>query len=139
MVKISDEIVRLIAKEDNVVVLASVNASGIPNISPRYVMMILDDEKLVFADLYMNKTFANIKKWSKVAVAIVDKANRGGFQLKGDVEKITDPNIIVQCTKKLKVLKFDSIPIFVWALGVREIYSIAPSALSKMPLFSVYG
>jgi hypothetical protein len=139
MVKISDEIVSLIAKEGNLVVLASVDAFGTPNISPRYVMMILDDEKLVFADVYMNKTFANIKRWPKVAVAIVDKINRGGFQLKGDVEEIKDPVIISQCTKKLKDLKFDSAPSFVWALNIKEIYSIVPSELSKMPLFTVYG
>ena len=139
MVKISDEIISLIAKEGNVVVLASVNASGIPNISPRYVMMTLGDEKLVFADLYMNKTFTNIKRWPKVAVAIVDKVNRGGFQLKGDVEEITDPVIISQCAEKLRDLKFDSVPFFVWALNVKEIYSIVPSELSKMPLFSAYG
>lgn len=82
MVKIGDEIVSLIAKEGNVVVVASVDASGIPNISPRYVMMILNDEKLVFADVYMNKTFTNIKRWPKVSVAIVDKLNRGGFHSK---------------------------------------------------------
>lgn len=139
MVKIGDEIVSLIAKEGNVVVVASVDASGIPNISPRYVMMILNDEKLVFADVYMNKTFTNIKRWPKVSVAIVDKLNRGGFQLKGDVEQITDLDIISQCAKKLKELKFDSAPAFVWALNVKEIYSIVPSELSKVPLFTVYG
>ena len=139
MVKISDEIVSLIAKEGNVVVLASVDASGIPNISPRYVMMILNDEKLVFADLYKNKTFANIKRWPKVAAAIVDKINRGGFQLKGDVEEITDPVVISQCAKKLRDLEFDSTPTYVWALNVKEIYSIVPSESSKIPLFSVYG
>jgi predicted pyridoxine 5'-phosphate oxidase superfamily flavin-nucleotide-binding protein len=138
MVKLSDEIVSLIAKEGNVIVIASVDASGIPNISPRYVMTILEDEKLVFADVYMNKTFANIKRWPKVAAAIVDKVNRGGFQLKGDVEEITDPVIISQCAKKLKELKFDSAPSFVWALNVKEIYSIVPSESSKSPLFSVY-
>ena len=139
MVKISDEIVRLIAHEGNMVVVSSIDALGIPNISPRYVMMILDDEKLIFADVYMNKTFTNIKRWPKVAVAIVDKVNRGGFQLKGDVEEITDQNVISQCSKKLKELKFDAGPVFVWALNVKEIYSIVPSESSKIPLFTAYG
>ncbi len=139
MVKITDDIVSLIAREGNVVVVASTDALGIPNISPRYVMMILDDEKLVFADLYMNKTFTNIKRWPKVAAAIVDKVNRGGFQLKGDAEEIKDIEIISQCAKKLKDLKFNSEPAYVWALNVKEIYSIRPSESSKMPLFTVYG
>ena len=139
MVKISDNIVSLIAHEGNVIVVASTDAFGMPNISPRYVMMILDDEKLVFADVYMNKTFTNIKRWPKVAAAIVDKVNRGGFQLKGDAEEIKDKEIISQCAKKLKDLKFDRGPAFVWALNVKEIYSIIPSESSKSPLFTAYG
>src|SRR3990167_5916935 len=136
MVKISDNIVSLIAHEGNVILVASTDAFGIPNISPRYVIMILDDEKLVFADAYRNKTFTNIKRWPKVTAAIVDKVNRGGFQLKGDAEEITDPELISECTKKLKELKFDSGPVLVWALKVKEIYSIKPSESSKFPLFS---
>ena len=61
MVKISDNIVSLIAHEGNVIVVASTDAFGMPNISPRYVMMILDDEKLVFADVYMNKTLSTLR------------------------------------------------------------------------------
>lgn len=138
MNQISDEIVHLIAKEGNVVVVATIDALGVPNISPRYVMAILGD-KLVFADVYKNKTFTNIKRWPKVTAAIVDKVNRGGFQLKGDAEEITDPELISECTKKLKELKFDSGPVLVWALKVKEIYSIKPSESSKLPLFSAYG
>ena len=136
--QISDEIVHLIAKEGNVVVVATIDALGVPNISPRYAMAILGD-KIVFADAYKNKTFTNIKRWPKVTAAIVDKVNRGGFQLKGDAEEITDPELIAECAKKLKELKFDSGPILVWALKVKEIYSIKPSESSKAPLFSAYG
>ncbi|MBM2852996.1 MAG: putative pyridoxamine 5'-phosphate oxidase FMN-binding protein [Candidatus Nitrosotenuis sp.] len=138
MNQISDEIVHLIAKEGNIVVVATIDVLGMPNISPRYVMAILDD-KLVFADAYRNKTFTNIKRWPKVTAAIVDKVNRSGFQLKGDAEEITDPELISECTKKLKELKFDSGPVLVWALKVKEIYSIKPSESSKFPLFSAYG
>ncbi len=136
--QIDDEIIRLIAKEGNVVVVATIDALGMPNISPRYVMAIHAD-KIVFADVYRNKTFTNIKRWPKVTAAIVDKVNRGGFQLKGDAEEITDPELISECTNKLKELKFDSGPVSVWALIVKEIYSIKPSESSKLPLFSVYG
>ncbi len=136
--QIDDEIVHLIAKEGNVVVVATIDALGMPNISPRYVMAVLDD-KIVFADAYRNKTFTNIRRWPKVTVAVVDRVNRGGFQLKGDAEEITDPELISECTKKLKELKFDSGPVSVWALIVKEIYSIKPSESSKLPLFSVYS
>lgn len=138
MNQIDDEIVHLIAREGNMVVVATIDALGMPNISPRYVMAILGD-RMVFADAYRNKTFTNIRRWPKVTVAIVDKVNRGGFQLKGDAEEVTDSGLISECTKKLKDLKFDSEPVSVWALIVKEIYSIKPSKSSKLPLFSAYG
>ncbi len=136
--QIDDEIVHLIAKEGNIVTVATVDALGIPNISPRYVMAILGD-RIVFADAYRNKTFTNIKRWPKVTAAIIDKVNRSGFQLKGDAEEVTDIELISECTNKLKELKFDSESVSVWALIVKEIYSIKPSKSSKLPLFSAYG
>lgn len=139
MVKVNDEIVQLIIRQDNIVLVGSVDRAGIPNISPRYVMAILDDEKIVFADAYMNKTYANVKSWPKITVAIVDQANRSGFQLKGDVEEITDPNIVRQATQKLKDLGFPYGSATVWALNIKEIYSIKPSEKSKEPLISAYG
>ncbi|HXG74153.1 MAG TPA: pyridoxamine 5'-phosphate oxidase family protein [Candidatus Nitrosotenuis sp.] len=138
MVKIPDEAIQLIIKEGNIVEIASVDTNGIPNISPRYVMAILDDERLVFADAYMNKTYANIKRWPKVSAAIVDRVHRGGFQFKGDAEEISDPQLFSQCAKKLDELGFDVEPVRVWALNVKEVYSIKPSEESKYPLFSAY-
>ncbi len=139
MVKVTDEIVQLIIREGNVVLVGSVDILGIPNISPRYVMAILDDEKIVFADAFMNKTYANVKRWSRVTVAIVDKANRAGFQLKGDAEEITDKEIITQAKQKLRDLGFETGPVMVWALNIKEIYSIKPSEKSKNPIISAYG
>ena len=138
MVGISDEIIQLIIREGNVVFVGSVDRLGIPNISPRYVMAILD-EKIIFADAFMNKTYSNLQSWPKVTVAIVDKANRNGFQLKGDVETITDEELILQAKHKLRELGFTSGPTVVWALNVKEIYSIKPSESSKQPLMSAYG
>lgn len=138
MVTITDEIIQLIMKEGNVVIVGSVDRLGIPNISPRYVMAILDD-KLVFADIFLNKTHANIQSWPKVTVAIVDKAHRGGFQLKGDVEIITDAEFVLLAKNKLRELGFTTGPTTVWALVVKEIYSIMPSEKSKLPIMSAYG
>ena len=50
----------LILKNDNVVLVGSVDAKGVPNISPRFVLAVIEDEKLLFADAFKNKTFNNI-------------------------------------------------------------------------------
>lgn len=139
MVQIADEIIRLIMREDNVVLVGSVDKQGIPNISPRFVLGILNDEKLLFADVFTNKTFVNIKAWPKVTVAILDKSTMGGFQLKGDVEEISDAALLSQAESKLKEFGLNIKPQRVWMLIVKEIYSLTPSEKSRLPLAFPYG
>jgi hypothetical protein len=92
--KISEDIIRMIIKEGNLVLVGSVSPSGMPNISPRYVLGILGEERLLFADGFENKTFHNINAWPKVSVAVFDK--QGGYQMKGEAEQVTDPELIAQ-------------------------------------------
>lgn len=136
---IDDDIIRLIIKQESVVLVGSVNSKGVPNISPRYVLGILGNEKLLFADAYQNKTFHNVKAWPKVTVAILDKDGRGGgYQLKGDVEEITDARLVSQASTKLKEFGIKLKPKKVWTLAVKEVYSLEPSAKSKYPIAPAY-
>jgi len=122
-----------------VVLVGSVNANGIPNISPRYVLGILQNEKLLFADAFENKTFHNINAWPKVTVAIFDRDTQGGYQLKGDAEDVSDSNLISQAEAKLKEYGIDFKPKKVWTLAVKDVYSLEPNAKSRSPLASYYS
>lgn len=139
MVQIDEDIIRLIIKQGNVVLVGSVNANGVPNISPRYVLGILQNERLLFADAFENKTFHNINAWPKVTVAVFDRDTQGGYQLKGDAEGVSDPKTASQAEAKLREYGIDFKPKKVWALAVKEIYSLEPSAKSKSPLASYYS
>ncbi len=139
MVQIDEDIIRLIIKQKNVVLVGSVNANGIPNISPRYVLGILQNEKLLFADAFENKTFHNINAWPKVTVAIFDRDTQGGYQLKGDAEDVSDSNLISQAEAKLKEYGIDFKPKKVWTLAVKDVYSLEPNAKSRSPLASYYS
>jgi predicted pyridoxine 5'-phosphate oxidase superfamily flavin-nucleotide-binding protein len=136
---IDDDIIRLVIRQENVVLVGTVNANGIPNISPRYVLGILQNERLLFADAFENKTFHNINAWPKATVAIFDKQTHGGYQLKGDVEAVSDPKLISQAEIKLKEYGINFKPKKVWTLVVKEVYSLEPSAKSNLPLASYYS
>ena len=116
----------------------SVSADGIPNISPRYVLGILQNEKLLFADAFTNKTYHNTKAWPRVTVAIFDRDTQGGYQLKGSAEEVTDPKLISQAKTRLKELGILEEPKKVWALVVKEVFSLEPSAKSRYPFSSYY-
>lgn len=133
MVQIDEDIIRLIIKAEHVVLVGSVSADGIPNISPRYVLGILNNEKLLFADAFTNKTFHNINAWPRVTVAIFDRDTQGGYQLKGNAEEVSDPRLITQAETRLKEFGIHEKPKRVWALAIKEIFSLEPSSRSKYP------
>ena len=140
MVKVDEDILRMIIKSKDIVFVASVSPKGIPNISPRYVLGILDNEKLLFADAYENKTFHNINVWPKVSVAIFDKdAESGGYQLKGEVVEVTEPSMISRAEAKLREFGINLKPKKVWTLDVKEVYSLEPSEKSRYAISSYYS
>ena len=139
LVQIPQEVLRLIIKSGNVVLIGTVNSKHIPNISPRFVLDVLNNEKLLFADAFQTKTFDNLKTNSKVTAAIIDKETMGGFQLKGEASEIEDENLIKQTLNKLRDYGFDTKLHRVWILKVDEVFSSKPSNKSKHPLISAYG
>ena len=140
MVQIPEEVIRLLIRNDNVALIGSVDKSGIPNISPRFVLGIVgDNDRLLFADLFENKTFTNLLAWNKVTASIIDRDTMGGYQLKGEASEVTDGELVSLANAKLKEHGFDSKPHRVWVLDVKEIFSSKPSADSRAPLISAYG
>ncbi|MEW6603276.1 MAG: pyridoxamine 5'-phosphate oxidase family protein [Thermoproteota archaeon] len=133
MVQIDEDIIRLIIKQNHIVLVGSVSVKGVPNISPRYVLGILQNEKLLFADAFENKTFHNINAWPRATVAIFDRDTQAGYQLKGSAENITDPKLISQAETKLVEFGIQVKPKKVWALAVKEVFSLEPSPKSRYP------
>jgi predicted pyridoxine 5'-phosphate oxidase superfamily flavin-nucleotide-binding protein len=113
--------------------VGTVSADGIPNISPRYVLGILDNERLLFADAFANKTFHNTNAWPRVTVAIFDRDTQGGYQLKGSAEAVSDPKLISLAETQLKEFGISEKPKKVWTLGVKEVFSLEPSSKSRYP------
>jgi predicted pyridoxine 5'-phosphate oxidase superfamily flavin-nucleotide-binding protein len=139
LVQIDEDAIRLIIKNDNIVFVGSVSSNGIPNISPRYVLGVIRNEKLLFADAFENKTFHNINSWPKVTVAIFDMDNRSGYQLKGDAEEVQDPKLVSEAEIKLKEYGINLKPRKVWTMAIKEVYSLEPSSRSRSPISSAYG
>jgi predicted pyridoxine 5'-phosphate oxidase superfamily flavin-nucleotide-binding protein len=140
LVQIPEEVIRLLIKNDNVAFIGSVDKAGVPNISPRFVLGIVgNNDHLLFADLYENKTLANLTVWNKVTASIIDVQTMGGFQLKGEAAEVTDEQLVQQANSKLKEHGFSIKPYRIWVLDVKEIFSSQPSGDSKLPLISAYG
>ena len=66
--------------------VATASKDGTPNVAIKGSISVLDDEHLVFADLFSVKTRANLEENPKVAVMVADIEKMAGYILKGQAE-----------------------------------------------------
>jgi hypothetical protein len=85
MAKLTEHMRQLI-KQQPVVLVATSDGQGRPNVSPKGTLCMLDDDKLVFADLFSLKTRANLCANPRLALAVVDAQAYEGYQIKGRAE-----------------------------------------------------
>ena len=82
--------------------VATASRDGMPNVSIKGSLRVLDDEHLVFADLFSLKTRKNLEENPKVAVMVSNEATREGYQFKGTVELLTDGPAYERVLEELK-------------------------------------
>ncbi len=113
------------ALEKDLVFLATASPDGVPNVVPIGFARPIDEDTILIADNYMNKTRQNLEKNPKISIVTKD-ATKCPFQFKGTVEifesgKYFDivtewgQNAMTKLTPKAAVL-----------MKVDEIYSIQP-------------
>ncbi len=81
---------------------ATASPDGVPNATPKGSVRVIDDEHLVFADLFSRKTRENLLKNPKVAVIVVDEKTFKGYQIKGSAELLTAGELFEQMAEELK-------------------------------------
>jgi len=77
-----------VLKQQPVVFVATSDVLGQPNVSPKGALQVVDDDKLVFADLCSLKSRTNLLANPSVAVAAVVPDTHEGYQFKGWAELI---------------------------------------------------
>ena len=94
-------------------------------------MRLLDDQHVVFADLFSLKTRQNLEKNPKIAVTVIELANAKGYQLKGTAELISDGPLFDQLSQQLKqAMPSLPPPKYVVKIAVESVYdqSAGPDA-----------
>jgi predicted pyridoxine 5'-phosphate oxidase superfamily flavin-nucleotide-binding protein len=79
---INDDMRRLI-EEQRLGFIATVNADGSPNVSPKGTFMALDARTIGFAEMRSPQTLANIARDGRVEVNFVDPFARKGMRFRG--------------------------------------------------------
>ncbi|MBL8398215.1 MAG: pyridoxamine 5'-phosphate oxidase family protein [Candidatus Accumulibacter sp.] len=73
--------------------LATVDAAGQPNVSPKEVFALLDDDYIVVAHIASPTSIRNIRQSAKVCVSFVDVFAQKGFKVLGVASVITRADV----------------------------------------------
>jgi len=79
---LTEDMKRVVA-EQKLGFVATVGADGAPNLSPKGTMQVLDDDRLMFAEIRSPATVANLAANPGMEINLVDPFNRKGYRFKG--------------------------------------------------------
>ena len=111
--------------------VATATPEGVPNVTPKGTIRVLDDEHVVFADLFSLKTRQNLEQNPKVAVTVVDASSHKGYQIKGTAELISSGPLFEQVAAELKAAApMMPAPKYVVKISAESVYdqSVGPDA-----------
>jgi predicted pyridoxine 5'-phosphate oxidase superfamily flavin-nucleotide-binding protein len=107
--------------------VATADKNGVPNLSPKGTLAVLDENTLVFADLFSNKSRKALEENPNVAVAVIDPKGPSGYQFKGKAELLTSGSIFdkVAADVQAKMPQLGA-PKYVVKINLTDIYSLTP-------------
>ena len=92
MAQLTDEVKKAISKQISKKVafpVATSNQDLTPNVAYITYLKVIDDQTVLIADNFLNKTRDNILNNGKIAFAVLDE-EKGSFQIKGTAERLTE-------------------------------------------------
>ena len=109
--------------------IGTADAEGIPNVAPKRSTRVLSDDSLIFTEGTGGTTYANIKRGSKVAVAVVNREILDGYRFIGtpsvhDNGDLYEQSVIMSA--KMGLPK----PKAVVIIHVNEIHSLKPGPMA---------
>lgn len=114
-------------REGRLAYVATSNDQGIPNVAPKGSLGILDDDHLVFADLYSQKTRQNLRENPRVAIAVVNPPAYQGYQFKGKAEILDSGPAFKRAVDNVSSAGLNPAKIkYAVVITIEEVYDLAP-------------
>ncbi len=123
MVKVTEEIKESL-KGIKSIYLATCSRAGVPNVVPMATYKFLDDETMLLADNFMQKTLTNMKENPRVA--FVFWGEKGGFQVKGTVTLHTDDQVHKDTVAWVKSMRPNFNPKTGIVMKITDVYMVKP-------------
>jgi len=111
--------------------VATAASDGMPNTTPKGSVRVIDDEHVIFADLFSRKTRENLRANPKVAVTVADMTTYKGYQIKGSAEILESGLLFERMAEEIKKAPMKLPPLqYVVQITVEAVYdqSVGPDA-----------
>ena len=82
--------------------VATASKSGVPNVSIKGTLRMLDDQHLIFTDLFSMKTRKNLTENPVAAIMVFDAESKRGYMFKGVAEQIASGSLYDEMVMGLK-------------------------------------
>ncbi len=105
--------------------IATVNADGTPNVAPKRSTRVLNDDSLIFTEGTGGATFENIKRGSKVSIAVVNREIVDGYRFLGEAT-LLDSGELYETAVENSVKLGRPKPYAVALVNINEIQSLKP-------------
>ena len=89
MIEFDDEI-RNFVNFQKLGYVATISSDGTPNLSPKGTIVILDDSRLVFANIRSPQTIENLTQNPSIEINVIDPFSRMGYRFKGMANLLSD-------------------------------------------------
>ncbi|MDY6907414.1 MAG: pyridoxamine 5'-phosphate oxidase family protein [Chloroflexota bacterium] len=127
MAKLTEEMKALIGTQQCFVATAS--PDGMPNIGPKRSTHVLDDEHLAFFELTGGRTWENLQRNPRVAVAVVDRDKMQGYRFNGKAEMLTEGELFEGAKKLAEMMKMPVPPKAAVKVKVDEIFNLGAGGM----------
>lgn len=92
MLKLTEEVKKTMA-QTKIIPVATASQEGIPNVIPFAFVKCLDEETLLLADNFMNKSLKNLAENPYVSICVWDTESNLSYQIKGKATMETSGKI----------------------------------------------
>jgi predicted pyridoxine 5'-phosphate oxidase superfamily flavin-nucleotide-binding protein len=105
------------------------DANGIPNVAPKRSTRVLSDDSLIFTEGTGGTTYTNIKRGSKVTVAVVNREILDGYRFIGNPSMHDSGELYEQAVAMSAKMGLPK-PLAVVVIHVNEIQSLKPGPMA---------
>lgn len=123
MIKLTEAMKEMVATQQ--CFIATVNADGTPNVAPKRSTRVLSDDSLIFTEGTGGATYANIKRGSKVSVAVVNRDIVDGYRFLGKAV-LQESGELYDAAAANSAKLGRSKPFAVVVINISEIHSLKP-------------